>query len=590
MFARERTNGRKIVWMSGVRYLLLIWVTFIIGSALSGCMWGEGAPEREPGLSAEWDYSSHEFGAELGEETLDVGYGDQLDGEYAVDPERKITEEQPLPEKRKKVIMVMVDSMMGSLVDEVVEKDTMPALSFLVENGQYEKELIAPFPSMSVTIESTLLTGSTVDTHRVPGLSWYDATEDRMVNYGSSIMAMYLSGLGRSVADALSGLNKEHLSPDVSTIHEDLHTYGLTSGSVNMLVYRGPFAHQLHFPGALNEVLRLPDTIDVPGPDVFVFGRLQKPQALHGWQAADSLFNNYGLNDRFSMQAFRSIVESGEQPDFLLIYLPDMDQTIHEHSPHYVRGFEEVDRHLQTMLDAYPSWEQALEENVFILFGDHGQSAMVEDENRASIDIKKLFYDEQATELGEPVSNGDISFGVNQRMAYVYDVQQRGKLGQWAERAVLDDRVGLAAWLDGDWINVRTLDHNELRFKKGGEWTDRYGHSWAIEGDAEALGLKMDDASKTVQYSIYPDGLEQLYGALHSHNPQPLVLSAEPGYSFEAEGISVHPGGGDHGGLHREDTLAALNKAGTDEKPEELRMSDLKCYVLKLLDCPCNAG
>ena len=38
---------------------------------------------------------------------------------------------------------------------------------------------------MSVTIDSTLITGTNPDKHKIPGLVWYNEDEQRIINYGN---------------------------------------------------------------------------------------------------------------------------------------------------------------------------------------------------------------------------------------------------------------------------------------------------------------------------------------------------------------------------------------------------------------------
>ncbi|MDI5789725.1 alkaline phosphatase family protein [Bacillus licheniformis] len=45
--------------------------------------------------------------------------------------------------------------------------------------------MASAYPTMSVAIDSTLLTGTYPNIHRVPGLVWYNQAEQRIVNYGS---------------------------------------------------------------------------------------------------------------------------------------------------------------------------------------------------------------------------------------------------------------------------------------------------------------------------------------------------------------------------------------------------------------------
>lgn len=142
-------------------------------------------------------------------------------------------------ENAKKVIFLMVDSLMVQAIDQGIGKQELPTLKFLIEHGQYYKNLVSSFPTMSVTIDSSLLTGAYPDIHRVPGLTWYSAETKRMINYGTGPMEVLRLGVNRVLADALIHLNGSHLSKNLPTIYEDLARQGFKSGSINGLIYRG---------------------------------------------------------------------------------------------------------------------------------------------------------------------------------------------------------------------------------------------------------------------------------------------------------------------------------------------------------------
>lgn len=482
---------------------------------------------------------------------------------------------------RKKVILVMIDSMTGSVIDRTKEKGTIPSLQFLIDKGQYYKELVTPFPSMSVVIESTLLTGKMANEHRVPGLNWYSSEEDRYIDYGASIEKVLKLSPKQSFEDSLYHLNNTHLSKNVSTIYEDLNEKGFTTGSVNFIVYRGPKSHALSFPPFFQEVIGLPEAMHTKGPDLLAFGQLIKPNALEGKQLPDSVFRKFGLNDEYSVEAVKSLIKSGEQPDFLTVYLPDFDREAHKHSIHYLSGFERAESFFQEILNSYDSWEKALEENIFIILGDHGQDKLLENAVELTIDLEEIYEGFSIAPLGEMVSNYDLAFANNHRMSYVYAPNNPTAFPELANLAMIDDRIALASWINNEWIYVTSPDYNtSFRFKRGDTYKDRYNQRWEIEGDERIVSIKINN--NQLNYVDYPDVLNQLDTALRSQDSPVLVLAAKPSYQFFSEGAPVHEDGGEHGGIHANDTLAALIIAGTEKKPKYLRMVDLKDYILEL--------
>lgn len=70
--------------------------------------------------------------------------------------------------KDKKVILIMVDSLESPYIDYGLVTNQAPALKFLIDHGNFYKEMVSPFPTMSVVIDSTLLTGTYPDQHHLP--------------------------------------------------------------------------------------------------------------------------------------------------------------------------------------------------------------------------------------------------------------------------------------------------------------------------------------------------------------------------------------------------------------------------------------
>lgn len=483
----------------------------------------------------------------------------------------------------KSVIMVMIDSMTADLLDAAKEEGIIPGLSFLMENGTYFDELIAPFPSMSVVIESTLITGSLPDEHKVPGLVWYHAEEDRLVDYGSTPETYMKLGLNRVLFDDLSNLNNRHLSKDVPTIHEILQDSQMSTGSVNALVYRGNTSHKVNLPEPFDTWMQ-GQPFETKGPDLLSFGTIIEPKVIQAKELDDDHFLDlYGLNDSYGTAVVRTLIEKNEQPQFLFLFMPDFDQATHDHGQLNLEDFEKVDHAFQDILNSYDSWEQALEENIFIVIGDHGQSQIASTASDAIIPLPTLYEEYEIASLMDAPSDGEIVIANNHRMVYVYSFQPAHSFDTLANEALEDLRIQFAAYLEDDELVIKAPEHKEpLKVKKGGSWIDPYGQTWTIEGNEQIGDVFFDHDCKRIMYGENPDLFNQLFHALDSHTST-LVLTAKPGYIFESEGAPTHIGGGEHGGIHEEDTKAAMIIAGTDKAPAHLRMVDLKDFIIRLM-------
>ena len=73
-------------------------------------------------------------------------------------------------------------------------------------------------------------------------------TSLRMISYGSGIREIWSNGVRNTALDSVVYLNENHLSKEISTIHEELANRKLSSASINGLLYRGSFKHQLNVP------------------------------------------------------------------------------------------------------------------------------------------------------------------------------------------------------------------------------------------------------------------------------------------------------------------------------------------------------
>lgn len=66
--------------------------------------------------------------------------------------------------------MLLVDSLMPNILEDAIRHKTVPALQFLKDRGRYWPNCVTVFPTMTASVDSSLLTGEYPDVHRVPGL------------------------------------------------------------------------------------------------------------------------------------------------------------------------------------------------------------------------------------------------------------------------------------------------------------------------------------------------------------------------------------------------------------------------------------
>jgi predicted AlkP superfamily pyrophosphatase or phosphodiesterase len=483
---------------------------------------------------------------------------------------------------KKNVIVIIIDSMTEAVINDGLKRGSLPALSFLIEKGTVYHDLVAPFPSMSVPIETTLITGTSPREHKIPGLVWYDPAADTIVDYGSTISKYWKLGFDDTIMNTLVHLNTNHISSNVETIHETLNKKGLTSGSINLLVYRGNKTHAVNVPNYIQTLLHLPKDMKTKGPDLLAFGQAVQPKVVQSANVDDAVYQRFGLNDSFSAEVVTKLIQEKQQPNFLISFFPDYDKDAHKHGPISPEHFGETDGYLQQILNAYESWDKALEENIFIIMGDHGQDALKADKKEVSIELEPILEPLTIASLLDEPSSGDVVVANNHRSVFLYPITDTIGFEDIANHLHQDSRIDHIAWLDNEKLIISKVGiDGVLTVKADGFLEDKYGQSWSIKGNEQIADIELNE-NGTIHYGDYPDIFNQLYGALYSHSPT-MIVTASPGHTFKTEGAPVHDEGGEHGGLHKNDTLASIVIAGTDKELDDHRIKALKEFFLDLL-------
>jgi hypothetical protein len=477
------------------------------------------------------------------------------------------------------IILLAIDSLMHMPLQEAIRQKRTPALRFFMEHGQYFPDVVSSFPTMSVTIDSSLLTGTYPDRHRVPGLLWYHETEKRIVNYGNGKRELLKVGIKQVLLDSLYKLNNEHLSQDTKTIHEELALHQTSSASINGLVYRGSFLQQFNVPKLAVWLKLLPQKLRTHGPLLFSFGALAR---LYSENKYGHLWQKGGFNDKFSARELKYLIQQQKLPFFTIVYFPENDHSVHKNGPMDISGLEKVDRQLQEVLGAYASWEEAVKRAIWVVMGDSGQTSIGASRSQALVHLLPMLGMYRISKLGKQVQENDQLFlCVNERMAYIYALHDSLPLSQVAAHLQEDERIDVIAWKEEDLIQVRGGGkESTLAFHPNGSYRDPYQQTWMLNGDVSLLNIQA--TGETIEYGDYPDALARLYGALHSHPGRYLVITAKPGCEFVGESSPTHRNGAGHGALHKQDSFVSMIICGTDTVPQYKRIVDVKDWILNL--------
>ncbi|MBU8879171.1 alkaline phosphatase family protein [Bacillus sp. FJAT-29790] len=478
-----------------------------------------------------------------------------------------------------KVVLLVIDSLMNESLKKAIQENNAPALAFFLKHGQYSKELISSYPTMSVTIDSSLITGTYPDKHKIPGLVWFNEDEQRIINYGNGFFEIMKLGVSEIAENSLYQYNNVDLNSNVRTIHEELDNRGKQTASINTLIYRGNYPHTLKIPKVVTKVTDIPAEYHIEGPKMLSLGALIRQDENN-----KHIVKRLGLNDAYAAQELKHLFVNNLLPEFTIMYFSENDHTVHTKGPLTTKGIKKVDKHLQEVLNVFPKWENALDNMIWIIIGDSKQSSVKKDKKEALIDLRKALNDYKTLELGEPVRQKDeIVITANERMAYIYKISKGISIKDIARRLQSDSRIGWIAWKEKDMIHVISGEHEGmLTFHSGGPFSDVYNQVWSLDGNSSILDLTI--RNKQITYGDYPDALARLYGAIHSQVGEFLIVDAKSGYEFIGESSPQHSGGAAHGSMHKDDSLTPIIVTGTNKSIDQLRIVDLKNWILDFLE------
>jgi predicted AlkP superfamily pyrophosphatase or phosphodiesterase len=415
-----------------------------------------------------------------------------------------------LPATEKKVILVVIDGLTPSMLEDTLERGTAPALALLSEHGRYRRA-VSTFPSLTPVCLSALATGAHPDVHEIPHLVWYHRGERRLVEYGSSFGAVRAAGTKRSLVDTVYGLNASHLGHRAVTVYEALEDAGHTAAAINITCYRGRHPHRPTVPFL---------TRPAYGPSRFFFYNLFESDVTG---APLSVRNRpRGTIDAYATAVGRWLV-TRDGFDFLVFYLSDYDYASHAQGPDAAHAaLARCDDAIGALVEAAGGADEFLERYAVILCSDHGQTTVGEVAR-----LQDVFPDAIVT--------------ASNRAGMVY---ADGDLAALAARLDGNPAVDVVLRREGGEAVARR-DGAELRFSPG-----------AIDGDVSILD--------------HPDGLERAWAALANPNAGELIVSAAAGWEFADLAGRHHSGGGSHGSLIAGDSEVPMLTVGLDVLPASI--------------------
>jgi len=488
-------------------------------------------------------------------------------------------------QSRRRVVYIIIDGMNRDALEQAVAAGRAPALGFIKERARYVRDSVAVFPTITPAATASLVTGETPARHGIPGMCWYDRDAQRFVNYGQSPRAAVIEGVSQVVEDFLYNLNSAHLSREVKTIHERLHDLGLVTASINYMVFRGPFRHEVDA-NRLERLLffrrRHPGSVLGPKENYFADLLTGPSQPCSKLLSVRGLRKRIRATDAWAACVVRELLER-RAADMILFYLHENDHASHRDGPGaQIDSLAEADTHIAHALDGFPSWEVALEEVAFVVTADHSQSPIADDRDHI-IDFREVLDDFRHVrpERGrEPFGRNDLAIAGNGRVVFVYsNPAKRERLrGPLVKTLAQPEGVDQIMWrADGRYFVQ--CDRGTLAFapQAHGGVVDERGNHWSVEGELAAVGGMLDDG--VLRTPEYPLALWRIRSALDCERMGDVVVTMKLTYeATDLAGVD-HRGGGDHASLHAQDSTVAFMST-LDNPPSHPATVDIVSHIV----------
>ena len=487
---------------------------------------------------------------------------------------------------KRRVVYIIVDGMGTDAFEQATSSGRAPAFAFLKAHGHYVRDSVAVFPTITPAATASLITGATPAEHRIPGMCWYDRDAQRFVNYGQSPRAAVVEGLSQVVRDVMLNLNAKHLSPEVATIHEQLDQLGFTTASINFMLFRGPYMHDID-PNLFTKALfrkKLPE--QAPGPKEHYFA-----DAITGpAEACTKLLSTRGIakriraTDAWAACVTRELLER-DRADMILFYMHENDHSSHRDGPSsQVDNLAEADGHLQYVLEAFDSWEQAIEEVGFVVTADHAQSPISDDEDHI-LDLNEVLNDFKRVEPKkgkERFGNADLAAAGNGRVGFIYlnETRKDQLRGRVVDTLMETRGIDQVMWREDDRYVVAS-ERGTLRFWAGtglGSVVDERDNKWDYEGDLGAVsGVVEEDDIRTPEY---PLAFWRIKCALDLDRTGDIVFTNDLTWETKDLAGGDHRGGGDHASLHAQDSMIPFLST-LDEPPLHPSTVDVVPHIVE---------
>lgn len=487
-----------------------------------------------------------------------------------------------MPDVARPLHLIIVDSWVPSTVARELSAGRLPALAHLVRHGWLDLGCTTVFPSVTPACLTSLATGVGPDRHGITGVLWYNRKADRYVHYWPYPQSIVWGTIDQVLDDFFRRLNGEHLSTRVKTLFEHLEEADVPSACVNFPISRGPYVHGARPPWLLRCLGRLPRELALSGPRYMRHGDM-----LRADHRANGFFRKFGFNDHQSATFSVELIQK-HRPAFMLTYLNENDLRTHHLGPDNIGpSLRKVDAEIGRLMSAYGSWDRAVAEARWLITGDHSQSNTYPMRPGHAVNVFKAFPCHRVCPLGTgglAAGGYDFAIGPNDRMCYIYLPVDEDARSAAMRETILDlvccwPSVDQIFWREGSWFHGwRPETDLRLAWRPGNGITDRFGAHWEVRGHLGVVDARLVEG--VLRDGDYPNALERVAQALSVPGGGQIVLTAKLGYEFTS-GFPM--GRGNHGSLHRQDSLVPVLAVGLSTLQLGLRTTDLAGLILREL-------
>ena len=94
-----------------------------------------------------------------------------------------------------KLVLCVIDAMAPEMLERAIAAGHRAGARAADRRaGCYVPDCVAAFPSVTPVCAASIMTGVGQDEHHIPAMNWFDRSENRYVEYGSSFRSASASG------------------------------------------------------------------------------------------------------------------------------------------------------------------------------------------------------------------------------------------------------------------------------------------------------------------------------------------------------------------------------------------------------------